>query len=847
MDHAQERHGRPREENDDQGTDRSSHYRSMSMSSDSTLSSVSIHSSVSCAFRFRTAERREMSMEGAIGNTGIEEAEQTGDEAMQSLVLNEGGLLTAPVQPQNLVPNVSGSFRQPSLSQNNILQGPVHRDNQRHSPSPNIRNPTGSRNTRVAKVKNSGATPRIVLLPPANQITMTGQADSPDTFSAPETIRYRENLRRYEELQRMEEVLNSGPPVEAEDQSSLPGTPPPPSRGRQQHGQLPFGSSGRQGRGHHEVEALGYRPMVDGDSRPQSAFDFPPTGYQNIHRMRNDRSQNHLHNYNLRPGSRYDQAGIDNPTHASGQNNFTTASLIGDRNLNTSRPDGIQVNTEQRQSSEQLFGELQRNMEAELRMNPAELGGAEGLFSARAQHGHINGHRFVGEVNAPNRAHEGIARDQHPVNGPARQHVFPNILQPAAHIGHLQYLIDLRPCPANAESEAIISRIWNEFLIDCRTQHLLLDDRELLFRVPLPDFGAGPVPEHSRIPIGVIGIWNNAIRNVLDQQPIRLVRDPLYTQIALMFDNPPFMFRSQRPDRPAASTNISDRHTGFQPRPPVSSVMNQPFQQPDSGVGLNGGMWRRQLREVTNNMFPRNQTRYRPSGGLDNTHPGSRTLYPDNPYENEYQFNVANGYYIRNLPNMVHQSHQPSGGAVDPSVYGNLRFHAPSTPEVVHRAPANRNLRNTYSQRAHPYRRPVVAPVAVSTAHHRLGRAVHTPVPQSAMQSPFQTQDEGNNVIPWVTSPIAPSALDSRTQAIAATRQPGPYVHRWLSNVVANPPPVELAPNAGQPVATPSQVAQVPVVDRAGRAQQSTLRPTNGDRLPERHHLDDNWHNTPND
>lgn len=94
-------------------------------------------------------------------------------------------MLTAPVHAQNLVPNVSGRFRQPSLSQNNILQGPVQRDNQRHSHSPNIRNITENRNIRVAKVKNSGATPRTVLLPPAIQRTMSGQADSPDTFSAP--------------------------------------------------------------------------------------------------------------------------------------------------------------------------------------------------------------------------------------------------------------------------------------------------------------------------------------------------------------------------------------------------------------------------------------------------------------------------------------------------------------------------------------------------------------------------------------------------------------------------------------------------------------------------------------
>lgn len=87
MDDGQERHGRLREENDDQGTDRSSHYRSMSMSSDSTLSSVSVHSSVSCAFRLRTAEQREMATEGAIGNTGVEETEQTGDEGIQSLAL----------------------------------------------------------------------------------------------------------------------------------------------------------------------------------------------------------------------------------------------------------------------------------------------------------------------------------------------------------------------------------------------------------------------------------------------------------------------------------------------------------------------------------------------------------------------------------------------------------------------------------------------------------------------------------------------------------------------------------------------------------------------------------------
>jgi hypothetical protein len=647
----------------------------------------------------------------------------------------------------------------------------------------------------------------------------------------------------------MEEISNSGSLVEVGDQYSLPQTPPPPPRARQLHDRLPFDNPRRQPRDQPEAEAPGYRPMVDGDTRPQSAFDSATMNYRNMHRVRNDRPQSYPHDHNLHVASRYSQAGIGNSNDASGQSDFTTHSLAGDDRLNGTRsPRGTRVGIEEQESAQQRFDELQRNIEAELRMNLQELGSTEGRLSGiRTQHDHTNGRRFAGEDNVSSRAHRGLARDQPPVGNPVRQHAGPNVLQPAANIGHLQYLIDLRPCPANAASEAIVSRIWNTFLMDCRMQHLLLDDRELLFRIPLPDYAGGPVPEHSRIPIGVISIWNNAVRNILDQQPIRLVRHPLYNQIALMFDNPPFMFRSHRPDPAVSSTNGSDRRAGLQPRPPAGSVLNHPLQHPDSGVGVNGSMWRRQLREVANNMFPRNQNRYHYPRGFDNTHPGSDILHPSsfNPYDNENRSNVANGHDIRNLPNLLHQYHQPQGGAVDLPVQRELRFHAPRTPAVVPRAPAARDHRNVHADRAHPYRRPVRPPVAVSTAHHRLSRAVHTPVQQTAMESPFQTHREDSNVPPWAAPLAAPSVSDSRAQEITPPRQPGPYVHRWLSNIVADYPPVDLGHNAGHPVATPGQAAQEPVSDRARRAQQSTLRPANGNRFPESRNVNDNTNNSP--
>lgn len=80
-------HPPPVQEGDDTGNSQSSRYRSMSMSSDSTLSSVSHHSSISCAFPLRTVEQREVAVNAAVGNTEIESTEQTGNDAPKDFVL----------------------------------------------------------------------------------------------------------------------------------------------------------------------------------------------------------------------------------------------------------------------------------------------------------------------------------------------------------------------------------------------------------------------------------------------------------------------------------------------------------------------------------------------------------------------------------------------------------------------------------------------------------------------------------------------------------------------------------------------------------------------------------------
>lgn len=632
----------------------------------------------------------------------------------------------------------------------------------------------------------------------------------------------------------MEEIANSGPPMEAGDHYSLPQTPPSQPRGTGLDNRQSLDNQRRQGRGPREAEA---RPMVDGDRRSQNPFGSTTAEFQNALRMRTERPQRYLHDHNIYTSYTYPQAGIGNSNDASGQGNFTAPNLIGDNQLNgTRRSCGAQVGIEELQPPQRQLDELQRNMHLELGMNFTDLGGAEGrLFGIRSQHGYINELRSAGEDNASNRAHGGLARDLPPVSNPARQQAGPNPLQPAAHIGHLQYLIDLRPCPQNAASESIISRIWNTFLMDCRMQHFLLDDRELLFRIPLPDYVGGPVPENSRIPIAIITIWNNAVRNILDQQPIRLVRHPLYNQIALMFDNPPFMFRSRRTDPREPSTNGSGRRTGFQDRPPPRSVVNHSLQHPDSGMGTNGSMWRRQLREVTNTMFPENPNRYHHWSGFENTHMGSDSLHPNTlyPYDNGNQSNMANQNDLRNLPNLLHQYHQPPGGVVDLSEHRELRFGTPVTLPGAPRVAVRRSLRNVHAERAHPYRRPARPPVAVSTAHQRLSRSRHTSVEQPPMQSPSsQTPREDSNVPPWAAPLAAPSVSDARDQEITPPRQPGPYVHRWLSNVINHYPTIDLENNAGDPVAMPRQAGQGPVGDRARSAQQSNLRPANGNRSP---------------
>lgn len=68
-------------------TGKSQPSRSISMSSDSTLSSVSYHSSLSCAFPLRTVEQREIAVNATVGNTGVESTEQTGNDALKHLVL----------------------------------------------------------------------------------------------------------------------------------------------------------------------------------------------------------------------------------------------------------------------------------------------------------------------------------------------------------------------------------------------------------------------------------------------------------------------------------------------------------------------------------------------------------------------------------------------------------------------------------------------------------------------------------------------------------------------------------------------------------------------------------------
>ncbi|KAH8154434.1 uncharacterized protein LAJ45_00961 [Morchella importuna] len=831
-------------------TGKSQPSRSISMSSDSTLSSVSYHSSLSCAFPLRTVEQREIAVNATVGNTGVESTEQTGNDALKHLVLNESGLPTTPSPNQSLLPTVGGRFRRPSLSENKILQQSVHRDNQSHSASPIIGNITRGRNTRVVKFKNSRETSRTFPAPPVHQKTMTKEADSRDALSAPETIRYRENLRRYEEDQRREEIINPGPPMGAGDHHSLPQIPPLQLRARQLDDRLPLSNLRRQGGGQREAEAPEYRPMVDGGRRSPNPFGSTAEEFQNALIMRTQGLHSYPHDHNLRASSRYPQVGIGNSNAASGQRDFTTPNLIGDNQLNgTRRSCGPQVSIEEPQPSQRQLDELRRGMDPALGMNFTDLGVEERrLFGIRSEHGYLNNHRSAGEDNASNRAHGGLARDSPPLSNPARQQASPNPLQSAAHIGHLQYLIDLRPCPQNAASESIISRIWNTFLMDCRMQHLLLDDRELLFRIPLPDYVGGPVPENSRIPIAIISIWNNAVRNILDQQPIRLVRHPLYTQIALMFDNPPFMFRSRRSDPGELSTNGSDRRAGFQNRPPPRSVMNHPLQHPDSGMGTNGSMWRRQLREVTNNMFPENPNRYHHWTGFENTDMGSDSLHPNifHPYDNENISNMANQNDVRNLPNLLHQYHQPPGGAVDLSEHRQLRLGTPITPPGAPRAAVHRRLRSTHAERAHPYRRPVRTPVAVSTAHQRLSRALHTPVEQAPMQIPsFQPNREDSNVLPCAAPLAAPSVSDARDQEITPPRQPGPYVHRWLSNVLYHYPTADLENNAGNPVGMPRQESQEPVGDRARRAQQSNLRPANGNRSPASRNANDNSHKSP--